>query len=256
VDDVTTLTLTGERTLPGIADENYWFRRHEAAYAALAPFTRGARLLEAGCGEGYGADLFARCASRVLALDYDELTAKHVGSRYPNVDVIRGDLQRLPLADGGLDVVGCLQVIEHLWDQPGFVADCARILRPCGTLLITTPNRLTFSPGARPGDPPLNPFHTREFAHAELRTLLEPHFVVTRVLGLRHGRRLRLFEGRHGSLVAAQVGGPPETWPSPVRRVVPTVTTADFAVDADAAETPIDDALDLLVVARRRTPHD
>jgi SAM-dependent methyltransferase len=256
MDDVTTLTLTGERTLPGIADENYWFRRHEAAYAALAPFTLGARLLEAGCGEGYGADLFAGSASRVVALDYDELTAKHVVTRYPGVDVVRGDLQRLPLADGAVDVVACLQVIEHLWDQPGFVADCARVLRPCGTLLVTTPNRLTFSPGSRADDRPLNPFHTRELAHAELRSLLDPQFVVTRVLGLQHGRRLRRFERRHGSLVSAQISGPPETWPRAVRRVVPTVTAADFTVDTDAPETPIGDALDLLVVARRRTPHD
>ena len=52
------LALTGERTVPGIARENYWFRRHLVVYEALAPRCRGV-VLEAGCGEGYGADLLA-----------------------------------------------------------------------------------------------------------------------------------------------------------------------------------------------------
>jgi hypothetical protein len=49
------LALNGERTLPGIWHENYWLRRHQAAYDVFAPMCAGARVLEAGCGEGYGA---------------------------------------------------------------------------------------------------------------------------------------------------------------------------------------------------------
>ena len=52
------LELTGERTLPDVPEENYWFRRHLVVYEALAPRCRGV-VLEAGCGEGYGADLLA-----------------------------------------------------------------------------------------------------------------------------------------------------------------------------------------------------
>jgi SAM-dependent methyltransferase len=250
--DAPSLVLTGERTLPGIADENYWFRRHEAAYFALVPFVAGAVVLEAGCGEGYGAALFARSARSVLALDYDAATTAHVRSRYDRLPVARGDLQRLPLGDDRVEVVACLQVVEHLWDQPGFVAECARILRPAGTLLITTPNRLTFSPDTPPGARPLNPFHTRELAADELVRLLAPHFVVTRMHGLRHARRLTRFERRHGSLVSAQIAGPPETWSPAVRRRVARVRADDFVVsDAD-----VDTALDLVAVARKRTPAD
>ena len=70
------LHLTGERTVPGIAEENYWFRRHEAAYTALLPHCADATVLEAGCGEGYGAGLLATTARRVLALDYDVPTTE------------------------------------------------------------------------------------------------------------------------------------------------------------------------------------
>jgi SAM-dependent methyltransferase len=240
------LALTGERTLPGIPDENYWFRRHEAAYRAIAPWVVGAAVLEAGAGEGYGADLLRRSGSGpVIALDSSEQVVRHLAVHYPDVIAVRGDLQHLPVRDGVIDAVVHLQTIEHLRDQPGFIAECARVLRPAGTLVVSTPNRLTFSPGR---DTPLNPFHVRELSPAELTGLLTPRFHVARLLGVRHGRRLRRAERRVGPLVDAQVAGPPETWSAGIREAVHTVRTNDFTVTADE----IDTSLDLLVVAWRR----
>jgi SAM-dependent methyltransferase len=243
-----TLVLTGERTLPGIADENYWFRRHEAAYRAVVGLVTGAVVLEAGCGEGYGADLLSQSACRVLALDYDASTVAHVRDAYRSVGVVRGDLQHLPVDSGAVESVVCMQAIEHLWDQPGFVAECARALRPAGTLIVSTPNRLTFSPNGAV----LNPFHTRELSATDLQELLSSQFVVTRMYGLRHGRRLSRFERRNGSMVTAQTAGPPTTWPSQVRRMVHRVRVDDFVV----AEHDVDSSLDLIAVARKRTSAD
>ena len=241
------LTITGERTLPGIPAENYWFRRHEAAYGALVPFCRGAVVLDAGCGEGYGADRLAGVARTVVGLDYDPASTAHVAATYPRVRPVRGNLAGLPFAGGGFDVVASLQVIEHLWDQPGFLAGCARVLRPAGTLLLTTPNRLTFSLPNRP----LNPFHHRELAPAELRELIEEAgFEVTRLLGLRHGRRLAKLDRQFSSLVDAQLAGPPAAWHPELRRAVARVRTADFEVAAD----DLDGSLDLVAVAVRRPP--
>jgi len=238
------LPLTGERTLPGIPIENYWYRRHEAAYAALLPFCRGAVVLEAGCGEGYGADRISGTARLVLGVDYDEATVAHARRAYPWVPVLRGNLAALPLAGGAIDVVASLQVIEHLWDQPGFLRECARVLRPAGTLLLTTPNRLTFSPG----NDTLNPFHTRELSPTELTELLAAEgFEVTRLLGLRHGRRLRRLDRRYGSLVAAQLAGPAATWHPTLRRDVAAVRARDFTLSRE----DLDASLDLLVVAIR-----
>lgn len=163
------LTLTGERTIPGLDVENYWFRRHEVVYERLAPHCAGRDVLEAGCGEGYGADLIAGVARRVIAVDYDEPTVAHVRARYPRVKVEHGNLSQLPLPDASVDVVVNFQVIEHLWDQAQFVAECARVLRPSGLLMVSTPNRITFSPGR---DTPINPFHTRELNADELTGLL------------------------------------------------------------------------------------
>ena len=235
------LPLTGERTVPGIPEENYWFRRHEAAYLALAPYCPGAVVLEAGCGEGYGADILARTARLVCGVDYDALTAAHVANAYPRVRAVRGNLAGLPVRSSSVDVVANLQVIEHLWDQAGFLRECRRVLRPGGRLLLTTPNRLTFSPGR---DTPLNPFHTRELSAAELSELVRAAgFSVELLAGLHHG------PGLDASIIDAQVevaltGAP---WPDALLTAVTSVTTDDFVITTG----DVDGSLDLVLVARR-----
>ena len=242
------LPLTGERTVPGIREENYWFRRHEVVYEALRDRCRDAVVLEAGCGEGYGADLLAGVARQVLGLDYDEMTARHARARYPRVDVARANLVALPVGDGACHAVVSLQVVEHLWEQERFLRECRRVLRPGGELLVSTPNRITFSPGR---DTPLNPFHTRELSGAELAGLVrDAGFTDVTVLGLHHGPRLRALDARHGgSLVDAQtavvLGN--GVWPEALLRDVVSVTTSDFVLRAD----DVDASLDLLVTARR-----
>src|ERR1700749_29468 len=113
----TVLTLTGERTIPDLDIENYWFRRHEVVYERLASRCVGLDVLEAGCGEGYGADLIAGVARRVIGLDSDDSAVAHVRARYPRVEMRHGNLAELPLDDRSVDVVVNFQVIGHLWDQ-------------------------------------------------------------------------------------------------------------------------------------------
>jgi SAM-dependent methyltransferase len=245
-----TLPLTGERTVPDVALENYWFRRHEVVYRALVSDAAGAVVLDAGAGEGYGAAMLASSARRVVAVEGDAAVAAHAARRYSRVDVVRADLQALPVHSSSVDVLVTLQVIEHVYDQPGFLAECARVLRPGGRLHCATPNRLTFSPGAGPDDTPLNPFHTRELDAAELAGLVyEAGLDVTALLGLHHGPALRERDARHGGLVAAQVAlalsGAP--WPSRLAADVAAVSVDEFVLTAD----DVDASLDLLVTAVR-----
>ncbi|KUI25210.1 SAM-dependent methyltransferase [Mycobacterium sp. IS-1496] len=246
-----TLPLTGERTIPGLAEENYWFRRHEVVYARLAQRCAGRDVLEAGCGEGYGADLIAGVARRVIALDYDEATVAHVRARYPRVEVHHGNLAALPLADASVDVVVNFQVIEHLWDQPQFVGECLRVLRPGGLLLMSTPNRITFSPGR---DTPVNPFHTRELDAAELTDLLTTAgFGMEAMLGVFHGPRLRELDARHGgSIIDAQIARAvaDAPWPQDLLDDVAAVRADDFDL-LEAGSADIDDSLDLVAIAVR-----
>ncbi|NMN94445.1 class I SAM-dependent methyltransferase [Antrihabitans stalactiti] len=240
------LPLTGERTVPGIAEENYWFRRHEVVYRDLLGRCAGAAVLEAGSGEGYGANMIADVASSVIGLDYDVSAVEHVRARYPRVDMRHGNLAELPLPDASVDVVVNFQVIEHLWDQPQFIRECLRVLKPGGRLLISTPNRITFSPGR---DTPLNPFHTRELNAAELTELLvESGFDIELMTGVHHGPTLKALDAKHGgSFIDAQIeralAGEP--WPADLTADVAAVSVDDF----ELREPDIDDSLDLVAIA-------
>jgi len=246
------LPLTGERTIPDLDVENYWFRRHEVVYQQLARRCAGRDVLEAGCGEGYGADLIAGVARRVTAVDYDEATVAHVRARYPRVEVVHANLTELPLADHSVDVVVNFQVIEHLWDQPRFVRECARVLRPSGVLMVSTPNRITFTPGR---DTPINPFHTRELNADELTQLLtDAGFAMDGVYGVFHGPRLAGMDARHGgSIIDAQIARAvaDAPWPEELLADVAAVTAADFDIVETATDDAhhIDDSLDLVAIA-------
>jgi len=143
------------------------------------------------------------------------------------------------------------QVIEHLWDQGQFVAECFRVLRPAGALLVSTPNRITFSPGR---DTPINPFHTRELDAAELTELLTAAgFSIEGVYGVFHGQRLAELDVRHGgSIIDAQIARAlaDAPWPDDLLADVASVATDDFDL-TDAADRDIDDSLDLVAIAVR-----
>lgn len=246
------LPLTGERTVPGLDVENYWFRRHEVAYLRLADRCTGRDVLEAGFGEGYGADLLAGVARSVIGVDYDESAVAHARARYPRVEVRHGNLAELPLPDGSVDVVVNFQVIEHLWDQSQFVAECARVLRPGGVLLMSTPNRITFTPDS---DTPVNPFHTRELSAAELTELLtDGGFELESMNGVYHGPRLRDLDAKYGgSIIDAQIqralAG--EAWPDELLTDVAALRADDFELLSAEAGPHIDSSLDLVAIAVR-----
>jgi SAM-dependent methyltransferase len=252
------MALTGERTVPGLDIENYWFRRHEVVYQWLADKCAGRDVLEAGFGEGYGADLLAGVARSVIGVDYDESAVTHVRARYPRVKAIQGNLAELPLPDGSVDVVVNFQVIEHLWDQSQFVRECRRVLRPNGLLLMSTPNRITFTPDS---DTPVNPFHTRELNAEELTELLvDGGFSMAGLYGVFHGPALRELDAKYGgSIIGAQIERAiaDAPWPADLLADVAAVRTDDFDIVESTAcpsstERPgIDASLDLVAIAVR-----
>ncbi len=247
------LTITGERTVPGVASENYWFRRHEAGYAAVPSWvpTEPRIAYDAGCGEGYAAGLLRSAwpAVRVVGVDYDAVTTSHAARTHGGEQTayLRGALTALPLVTGSADVTVSLQVLEHIWTPGDFVRELARVTRPGGVVVLSTPNRVTFSPGLGRREEPSNLYHCREYDADELSSELRgwlPDAEVT-VLGLGHGRRLLRWEATHGSVVTAQQDRSPEDWRDDLRDIVGSVTVDDFALG-----DPDDDCLDLFAVVR------
>jgi SAM-dependent methyltransferase len=232
------LPLTGERTVPNVEAENYWFRRHEAAYRFAATRIRGP-VLDTGCGEGFGAAMLASVSGPVIGAELDEQTARHAASRYGSVRVVRADACRLPFRPGAFGGMAALQVLEHLWCPEAFVEAVRELLQPGGTLVLTTPNRPTFSPdGGR------NPFHAHEYTTEEVRALLEGSFRTVEVLGVRHGLYLRSLDVlAEGSLQHLLMRTPFEELPSKLRTGIGLVRADHFAVGG------AEGSLDLLAVA-------
>ena len=240
------LPLTGERTAPGIPEENYWFQRHVVAYDFVARYVPGARVLDAGCGEGYGTDRLTAVAADVTGVDLEEPVIRRAASRYPRARFDAANLVSLPYADASFDAVVSLQVIEHLHSPQEFLAECARVLAPGGVLIISTPNRLTFSPdGLR------NPFHTFEFAPDELRATIAKQFSSIELSGTFHGARVRLLETiLRKPLPERLIAEPAPEWPGWLRASVAAIRPSDFVIRRNRLER----SLDLIAIARRPVP--
>lgn len=235
--------LTGERTAPGIPEENYWFQRHVVAYEFAAQRIQGLRVLDAGCGEGYGTEVLARTAREVVGADLELSVVERAAQRYPGPKFEAADLEALHFDAASFDAVVTLQVIEHMRSPANFCVELARILKPGGLLILATPNRLTFSPeGIR------NPFHTVEFSPADLRALLERTFTVQEMLGTFHGNRIRAHEiATRSSLPERLIATPAPSWSPRLRASVDRTTAADFKIRAKH----LDRSLDLIAIARR-----
>ena len=111
-----------------------------------ARFVRSAEVLEAGCATGIGARLFrAEGANRVVGLDYDDdaIARARAATHDASIDYQKWDLNRVPLpvADASVDVVVCLEVLEHVEAQQALISDFLRVLRPGGRLVISVPNK-------------------------------------------------------------------------------------------------------------------
>jgi SAM-dependent methyltransferase len=238
-DGVPPLELTGERTLPDVPEENYWYRRHVAVYEWIADRCAGLRVADLACGEGYGSDLLAKRASEVIGVDANPEAFEHARARYrrPNLSFRRELVEEF---DEPVDAVVFLQTIEHLREPDRLLASIAAA---APVACISTPNRLTLAPpGAEKSD---NPWHLREYDQGDYRALLEPHFDHVEILGLHHARKLRAHE------LAIRLGWdhvhPALHLTKPFyRRFIPAIRASDFQLRAG----DLDRALDFLAICR------
>src|ERR1700681_152384 len=112
---VPALALTGERTLPDVPEENYWFRRHLAVYEWIAAQVGGMSVVDMACGEGYGSDVLARTAASVVGVDANPEAHEHARLRYRRRN-LRFERDLVGTFSEEADAVVFLQTIEHLED--------------------------------------------------------------------------------------------------------------------------------------------
>lgn len=189
-DPIPNLELTGERTIPDHPVENYWYTRHVVAYRYIASIASGQRVADIGCGEGYGPAMLAKVAEDVEAVDAAPYVIEHAKRKYnkENLHFKVMDVEKLNFSSNYFDLVSSLQVVEHLTTSTGYLEEITRILKISGKAVISTPNRLTISPGS---ETPLNPFHIREFSPEEFEDILAGHFRTVKIAGVFHAGWLR-----------------------------------------------------------------
>jgi SAM-dependent methyltransferase len=236
-DGVPPLPLTGERTLPDVPEENYWYRRHLVVYEWIAARLAGKRVVDMACGEGYGSNLLAeRGAAAVVGVDANPEAHEHARLRYPRPN-LRFERDLVESFAEPADAVVFLQTIEHVQDPGAILEHFKSMLSPGGLVFVSTPNLLTLAPeGAEKSD---NPWHVKEYREAEFRELCEAHFQRVEMLGLFHARKLRVHE------VAIKLG-----WDSVHRRLgltkpfydrfTPAIAASDFALRPAGLERALD----------------
>jgi len=191
---VQTLKFTGERYLP--TESGQIRLEHVHRYLVGREIAGGKTVLDIACGEGYGSAMLAQVAKHVIGVDISDEAIAHARSAYGasrNLEFISGSATSIPLNSASVDLVVSFETIEHLAEQEEMLAEIKRVLKPDGTLLLSSPNRTIYSElaGYR------NEYHVKELDFAELEALLRRHFPCIRFLS----QRLTA-----GSLISADTG--------------------------------------------------
>jgi 2-polyprenyl-3-methyl-5-hydroxy-6-metoxy-1,4-benzoquinol methylase len=241
-DGVPPLALTGERTLPDVPEENYWYRRHLVVYEWIAERVAGSRVVDMACGEGYGSNVLAAGAASVVGVDANPEAHEHARLRYARSN-LRFERDLVESFAEPCDAVVFLQTIEHVQDAGAILEHFKSMLGRHGVAYVSTPNLLTLAPpGAEKSN---NPWHIKEYREAEFRELCEAHFERVELFGLFHARKLRAHEiaiklgwdGIHGRLGLTKPF---------YDRFTPAIAASDFRLAGDS----LDRALDFLAVCR------
>lgn len=182
------LEPTGERMIlehyKSSPEDYVIYLLHIATYRYAEQFTRGKRVLDFGCGSGYGSAQIAQAAAHVTAIDVAEDAVAYAREQFrrDNLEFRTIDpTTRLPFDDASFDTVLSFQVFEHVVDTAHYLSEIRRVLVPHGQLVLVTPDRST---RLLPLQRPWNRWHVHEYGKRELAGALSRYFQHVDVLGM------------------------------------------------------------------------
>ncbi|MBZ5610353.1 MAG: methyltransferase domain-containing protein [Acidobacteriia bacterium] len=173
--------FTGERVIPGEVNDDLW-NEHVARYAFARLYAKDKRVLDAGCGTGYGSAELALDAASVTALDVDPQAAAYCRANFPaaNLRAVAASCTAIPFPANAFDLIVAFEVIEHLKDYRALLDECARVLTHQGLFVVSSPNKRYYAESrANTG---ANPYHQHEFEPDEFESELARVFSNVRLL--------------------------------------------------------------------------
>jgi ubiquinone/menaquinone biosynthesis C-methylase UbiE len=153
---------------------NFTTIEHLHRYAIAKELCTGKQVLDIACGEGYGSNLLAQIAAKVIGVDIDEATVERAKMVYkkPNLNFIIGTCSSIALENNSIDVVVSFETIEHHDQHEEMLSEIKRVLKPDGILIISTPDKKHYSDDLKYS----NPYHVKELYLDEFETLIKRHF--------------------------------------------------------------------------------
>jgi ubiquinone/menaquinone biosynthesis C-methylase UbiE len=168
---VSDLDFTGERLVPDKSPPALE-AEHRARYEFAKGLVKGKKVLDLGCGAGYGSFMLSEVADSVVGIDISPDAIKHAQETYKssNLSFVVGDVAKLPFKNGEFTACVCFEVIEHIDNPDDLLKEVARILDPKGVFVVSTPNR-----AVKISSVP-NPFHKKEYTVNEFTAMLRNFF--------------------------------------------------------------------------------
>jgi 2-polyprenyl-3-methyl-5-hydroxy-6-metoxy-1,4-benzoquinol methylase len=161
---------SGERPCPDFPDEI--FVNQFKVYRFASQFCSGKRILDIGCGTGYGTSYMAESAESAVGIDISRQAVRYARRQYSSpgkVQFLRMSAESLRFADRSFDFIISTENFEHLSDHHANLREMARVLTDGGMLVLATPNPEMFIDFS-------NPYHTHEFTYGELRQIVQEYF--------------------------------------------------------------------------------
>ena len=201
----------GERVIPGQVNDDLW-AEHLARYALATRFAQDRRVLDLGCGTGYGTADLARVASSAVGVDLAPEAIAYAVSHFPSVRFLECSASAVPFPPASFNLVTAFEVIEHLQDWRALLTEAHRVLEPNGILIVSTPNKRYYAETRAKSGP--NPFHEHEFEFQEFQMALREFFPHVQILFQDRVEAFAFYDGTQTSgneADLARSSGDPET---------------------------------------------
>lgn len=163
---------TGERLVTSVFNETTMEHLHR--YAIAKNFAENKQVLDIACGEGYGSNLLADVAAKVLGVDINAETIRDANKKYKknNLNFLEGSIESIPCENSSIDLVVCFETIEHVFSHDKLMEEIKRVLKPFGILIASTPDKKNYSELESFN----NPSHVKEMYKEEFTSLILKYF--------------------------------------------------------------------------------